>query len=603
MKFTLAHSIGNRVRHRTKSTMSRETARIIAEKLTQIPGLNGVTVNPVTGSVLAYWKTREAHQALLTYLQGLETHPIAARRVRAKKKVGLKKETQALAQETEKSFTQAARHIGDLFGRAFSGMPVVEIVRRPFMSTEKIARLQESSDLDFSPLARWVVLRSVLPLLINTANVFLGAVPYFFKGVKNLLHGKLNLEVLDASAIGMSLLLRDFRTAGLVILLLGMGEMLERYTRKKSLASLADQLALKVDRVWVRDGHAVKEKSLLQVKPTDVIVVRTGNTIPVDGTVVAGNAAVNQATMTGEPLAVHREAGGSVFAGTVVEDGEIDIHPTKMGDGTRLNQIVQFIETSEKSKAGIQGKAERLADAVVPFSLTRTDYQGTAYNAGRLWVMGEKLSGIALNDTVRLESGNLTVSLIKLKEAFTSQKLLFSLKAALICGGTPVKTVTLKTSPAGGISIPSQVCSVHMQTDTVDFGQIKATGKAGEVGRRTTALSLVCTAGSDATSTKATVTMKPGIAFEGDTRAIGLTMSDAKTSDNLFVKAFSDSAQTILCTSSEALTPESSTILYDEKTGNVNQRTGLSWLLCRKNSNRLPAGKFTGSATLTIPIE
>lgn len=283
MKFTLAHSIGNRVRYRTKATMSRETARIIAEKLTQIPGLNGVTVNPVTGSVLAYWETQEAHQALLTYLQGLETHPIAARRLRAKKKAGLQKETETLAQETEKSFTQAARHIGDLFRRAFSGMPVVEIVRRPFMSTEKIARLQESSDFDFSPLARWVVLRSVLPLLTNTANVFLGAVPYFFKGVKNLLHGKLNVEVLDASAIGMSLLLRDFRTAGLVILLLGMGEMLERYTRKKSLASLADQLALKVDRVWVRDGHAVKEKSLLQVKPTDVIVVRTGNTIPVDG--------------------------------------------------------------------------------------------------------------------------------------------------------------------------------------------------------------------------------------------------------------------------------------------------------------------------------
>lgn len=368
MKFTLAHSIGNRVRYRTKATMSRETARIIAEKLTQIPGLNGVTVNPVTGSVLAYWETQEAHQALLTYLQGLETHPIAARRLRAKKKAGLQKETETLAQETEKSLTQVARNIGDLFGRAFSGMPVVEAVRRPFMSAEELARQEQSSDLDFSPLARWVVLRSVLPLLVNTANVFLGAVPYFFKGVKNLLHGKLNVEVLDASAIGMSLLLRDFRTAGLVILLLGMGEMLERYTRKKSLASLADQLALKVDRVWVRDGHSVKEKPLSQVKPTDVIVVRTGNTIPVDGTVVAGNAAVNQATMTGEPLAVHREAGGSVFAGTVVEDGEIDIRPTKMGDGTRLNQIVQFIETSEKSKAGIQGKAERLADAVVPFN-------------------------------------------------------------------------------------------------------------------------------------------------------------------------------------------------------------------------------------------
>lgn len=236
-------------------------------------------------------------------------------------------------------------------------------------------------------------------------------------------------------------------------------------------------------------------------------------------------------------------------------------------------------------------------------TLTRTDYQGTAYNAGKLWVMGEKLSDIAANDTVRLESGSLTVSLIKLKEAFTSQKLLFSLKAALVSGGVPVKTVTLETSPAGGISIPSQVCSVHMQTDTVDFGQIKATGKTGEVGRRMTFLSLVCTAGSDVTSTKATVTMKPGITFEGDTRAIGLTMSDGKTSGNLFVKAFSENAQSILCTSSEALTPESSAVLYDEKTGNVNERTGLSWLLCRKNSNRLPAGKFTGSATLTVSIE
>ena len=100
----------------------------------------------------------------------------------------------------------------------------------------------------------------------------------------------------------------------------------------------------------------------------DVIVVRTGNTIPVDGKGVAGNAEVNQATMTGEPLPVHRESGGTVFAGTVVEDGEIDIQATKMGDGTRLNQIVKFIETSEKSKAGIQGKAEHLADAIVPFN-------------------------------------------------------------------------------------------------------------------------------------------------------------------------------------------------------------------------------------------
>ena len=368
MKFDLAHSIGNRVRYRTKDTMSRETARVITEELSRIPDLKGIRVNPSTGSVLAFWESQEAHQALLAYLQSLRSHPIAVRRLRAKKVPSVKTQTKVVARKTEKSLTRVARSIGDLFARAFSGMPVVEAVSRPFMTQEEIARKEESSDLDFSPVARWVLLRSALPLLVNTANVFLGAFPYFFKGVKNLLHGKLNVEVLDASAIGMSLLLRDFRTASLVILLLGMGEMLERYTRKKSLSSLADQLALKVDRVWVRDGHSVKEKPLSQVKATDIIVVRTGNTIPVDGTVVAGNAAVNQATMTGEPLAVHREKGGSVFAGTVVEDGEIDVRPTKMGDGTRLNQIVQFIETSEKSKAGIQGKAERLADAVVPFN-------------------------------------------------------------------------------------------------------------------------------------------------------------------------------------------------------------------------------------------
>ena len=153
-----------------------------------------------------------------------------------------------------------------------------------------------------------------------------------------------------------------------MILLLGMGEMLERYTRKKSLASLADQLALKVDQVWVRRGSEVVAMPLKDVTAKDRIVVRTGAKIPVDGKVGAGNAEVNQATMTGEPLPVHREAGGTVFAGTVVEDGEIDIVLTKKGGETRLNEIVRFIETSEKSKAGIQGKAEHLADAVVPFN-------------------------------------------------------------------------------------------------------------------------------------------------------------------------------------------------------------------------------------------
>lgn len=372
MKFYLAHSVGRRMRWRTDNVMSAATGQEIAAAVGAIDGITSVKVNALTGSVLVTYAHEDAKTALIRYLAGLETKPVILKRKKAvkaaTKKVTLREELLEETDVVENRTTAIVKGVSDLMKRAVAGMPVVDTVKRPFMSETALAAKDEAADLDFSPLARWLVLRPVLPMLINTANVFLGAIPYFFRGVKNLFKGKLNVEVLDASAIGVSLLLRDFKTAGLVILLLGMGEMLERYTRKKSLASLADQLALKVDRVWVRQGDAVIEKALKDITTEDVIVVRTGNTIPVDGKVVAGNAAVNQATMTGEPLPVHRESGGTVFAGTVVEDGEIDIQATKMGDGTRLNQIVKFIETSEKSKAGIQGKAEHLADAIVPFN-------------------------------------------------------------------------------------------------------------------------------------------------------------------------------------------------------------------------------------------
>ena len=372
MKFYLAHSVGCRMRWRTDNVMSAATGREIAAAVGAIDGITSVKVNALTGSVLVTYAHEDAKTALIRYLAGLETKPVILKRKKAvkaaTKKVTLREELLEETDVVENRTTAIVKGVSDLMKRAVAGMPVVDTVKRPFMSETALAAKDEAADLDFSPLARWLVLRPVLPMLINTANVFLGAIPYFFRGVKNLFKGKLNVEVLDASAIGVSLLLRDFKTAGLVILLLGMGEMLERYTRKKSLASLADQLALKVDRVWVRQGDAVIEKALKDITTEDVIVVRMGNTIPVDGKVVAGNAEVNQATMTGEPLPVHRESGGTVFAGTVVEDGEIDIQATKMGDGTRLNQIVKFIESSEKSKAGIQGKAEHLADAIVPFN-------------------------------------------------------------------------------------------------------------------------------------------------------------------------------------------------------------------------------------------
>ncbi len=373
MKFYLVHSVNGRMRWRTDGVMSAQTGREITAAISGFSGVLSVKVNALTGSVLVTYSDKTVEEKLIEFLAGLEKKPLILRRKKDRKKhvADGRAVTRARMKRVEKPadrLTAVVRSFSDLMGRAVSEMPVVEAVKRPFFPVKKDSASEQVAELDFSPLARWLVLRSALPILVNTANVFLGAVPYFLRGVKTLLKGKLNVEVLDASAIGVSLLLRDFRTAGLVILLLGMGEMLERYTRKKSLASLADQLALKVDRVWVRRKNSVVEKPLKDVTPADIIVVRTGNTIPVDGTVVAGNAAVNQATMTGEPLPVHREAGGTVFAGTVVEDGEIDIRASKTGDETRLNQIVKFIETSEKSKAGIQGKAEHLADAVVPFN-------------------------------------------------------------------------------------------------------------------------------------------------------------------------------------------------------------------------------------------
>ena len=165
----------------------------------------------------------------------------------------------------------------------------------------------------------------------------------------------------------MSFLRRDFRTAGLLIVLLGLGEMLESYTRKKSMASLADELALRVDSVWVRRGDGNVKIALRDVTKEDVVVVHAGNAIPVDGIVVDGDGSVNQASMTGEPLPVHRMKGGTVFAGTVLEDGELMIRPTGVGDGTRLQQIVRFIENSEAAKAGIEGKALKWADRIVPY--------------------------------------------------------------------------------------------------------------------------------------------------------------------------------------------------------------------------------------------
>lgn len=411
MQFYLKHAVGNRERWKTRGTLSHASGVIIAEELTKVPGVTGLEVNPLTGSVTLTVEDVATKARTAAYFASLATNPPIRRPDRTLVVAEDRREAREAAPRlvSGEMFPEGSRPqglVGQTFfaiERGFTNMPVLRVfskvrdaLARIFPALFSLSRTavqasrvgpalgkaalernegeapvlkEEDAELDFSGLARYIFLRPFLPMVLNIGNAVLDSIPYLIEGVKNAFKGKLNVSVLDASAILVSLLRLDFGTVGLLTLLLGLGDMLERYTRKKSLASLADQLAIKVDQVWVRSADGkLSRKQLNTLTKEDLVVVRAGSVIPVDGVVTAGDASVNQATMTGEPLPVHREAGGSVFAGTVVEDGEIDIRPTALGDASRLSQIVSFIQNSEAAKAGIQSKAERLADAIVPYN-------------------------------------------------------------------------------------------------------------------------------------------------------------------------------------------------------------------------------------------
>ena len=163
--------------------------------------------------------------------------------------------------------------------------------------------------------------------------------------------------------------MRDYRTVGMLTMLLALGEALESWTRQTSMTSLIESLALNVDTVWKLDGNGNETNVPLgQIKPGDIVVVRDGAAIPVDGIVESGNALVNQASMTGESIPVARERGGSVFAGTIVEAGSITVRVSEIGEGTRLHQVLGFIRQSEAEKSSLEAQYTRLADRVVPFT-------------------------------------------------------------------------------------------------------------------------------------------------------------------------------------------------------------------------------------------
>lgn len=214
--------------------------------------------------------------------------------------------------------------------------------------------------------------RLFVPAPIRAVITTVRGIGYIYKGIQSLRHKKLDVAVLDATSIAVSLIRQDMSTAGSIMFLLGIGELLEEWTHKKSVDDLARSMSLNVGRVWQRiDGQEVLVPAS-QIQKGDIVVIRTGTVIPFDGVVTEGDAMVNQASMTGESAPVRKTIENYVYAGTVIEEGEISICVDAVGSSTRFEKIVTMIEDSEKLKSGVESKAEHLADKLVPFSLLGT---------------------------------------------------------------------------------------------------------------------------------------------------------------------------------------------------------------------------------------
>ena len=207
-----------------------------------------------------------------------------------------------------------------------------------------------------------------LPPPVRIARVIWRMIPFVRRGLRCLLRGRIQVELLDALSISISACQRDFGTADAVMFLLEIGELLEEWTRKKSVEDLARCMSLNVDRVWLRTPQGEVLVPIAQIQPGDAIVARAGGVIPMDGVVLEGEVTVNQASLTGESLPVAKRPGGAVYAGTVVEEGECVLEVRQVSGQSRYDQIVHMIEQSEQMKSAAESKAAHLADKLVPYT-------------------------------------------------------------------------------------------------------------------------------------------------------------------------------------------------------------------------------------------
>ncbi len=322
MRFQIRHQIRGRIRiHLDLPRLTLRQADVFQYTVQNLPGVTAVKVYPETGD------------AAICYEQDRESLLLALRRF---------------------SFETASVPKGYLENS----------------SRELNTRYKEK-------LIRKVLLRAVtktfLPMPAQAVYNTVLSFKYLYRGLKSLWKGKLKVEVLDAAAVGVSILRADYNTAGSVMFLLGIGELLDEWTHKKSVGDLARSMSLKINRVWKKteDGQEVLVSSS-DIREGDQVVVHMGNIIPFDGIVTEGEAMVNQSSMTGESLPVRKNVHKYVYAGTAVEEGELTISVKAVSGSTRYESIVRMIEESEKLKSSVESKAARLADRLVPYTLGGT---------------------------------------------------------------------------------------------------------------------------------------------------------------------------------------------------------------------------------------
>lgn len=321
MKFVIKHEMKGRIRlHMAQRQMSIRQADLLQYYLTTLPQVKEAKVYERTcDAVVRYEGSRK------NLLEGI----------------------QKFSYRDEKLVKLAPKHTGRELNQEYKEKLIRKVLVKAFTKT-------------------------FFPAPLNALYTAAQAIPYLWKGVRCLAKGKLEVEVLDATAITVSMARSDVNTAGSIMFLLGIGGLLEEWTRKKSVDDLARSMSLNIGKVWQKVDGAEVLVPLSRIREGDLVTVHVGSMVPLDGIVAEGEAMINQASMTGESIPVHKEAGGYVYAGTAVEEGEITICVKKAAGSTRFERIVHMIEESEKLKSSVEGKAATLADALVPWSLGGT---------------------------------------------------------------------------------------------------------------------------------------------------------------------------------------------------------------------------------------